>query len=270
MGNWGMGLYSSDTACDVRDEYRNLLKEGMSGAKATRKLIKIFADLIDDKDDGPVFYLALADTSSKMGRLEENIKQKAIEYINSELAGQQTGICIHCISKTKLIDLKQRLEGPQRKPTTVRIPKPIEVPWQAGDVFAYRLEGDFAEQQGFANRFMYFVVIEKQKFIGNLVPVVYFYNICSSSLLKLDDVTECDIIHQFFKPIAYKNDPNRKETYKLMIGMTSLRNIPNRRITHIGRTDHIKKPMTEDEHEFFVLWKNLDKYIIENYQTWGI
>ena len=71
MGNWGIGLYSNDTACDVRDEYRNLLKEGMSGAKATRELIKIFADLIDDKDDGPVLYLALADTSSKILCREE-------------------------------------------------------------------------------------------------------------------------------------------------------------------------------------------------------
>ena len=162
-----------------------------------------------------------------------------------------------------------RLEGPQRKPTTVRAPKSYAIPWTEGDVFAYQLEGDFAEQQGFANKYMYFVVIEKKNFIDNIVPVVYFYNICSCSLLKFEDVLECDIIHQFFIPSAYINDPNRKDLYKLMIGMTSLRNIPNNRITHIGRADHIKKPMTEDEHEYFVLWKNLDKYIIENYQTWG-
>jgi len=81
MGAWGPKLYQDDVAQDVRDEYKELLKIGLSNEEATKKLINDNKGLIDDVDDGPIFWFALADTQWKLGRLLPEVKDKAIQYI---------------------------------------------------------------------------------------------------------------------------------------------------------------------------------------------
>jgi hypothetical protein len=39
MGVWGTGLFSDDTAAEIRDSYQDYLGDGLSGVKATDKLI---------------------------------------------------------------------------------------------------------------------------------------------------------------------------------------------------------------------------------------
>jgi len=81
MGAWGPKFYQDDVAQDVRDEYKELLKIGLSNEEATQKLIKDNHHLINDMDEGPIFWCALADTQWKSGRLLPEVKEKAIQYI---------------------------------------------------------------------------------------------------------------------------------------------------------------------------------------------
>ena len=83
MGAWGIGLYQDDVTCDVRSDYVNRLKVGLSNIDATKDLIELNLDFIEDPDDGPLFWLALADTQWKYGRLLPEIKEIALEYIRS-------------------------------------------------------------------------------------------------------------------------------------------------------------------------------------------
>jgi len=69
MGATGPQLFADDVAMDVRDAYRELLKQGKSGPEATKKLIRDCREEIEDIDDGPVFWLALAATQWQLGRL---------------------------------------------------------------------------------------------------------------------------------------------------------------------------------------------------------
>jgi hypothetical protein len=62
MGTWGFGILDDDQARDVYDRY---VDADASGAHAdadaiVRTLRASFADLIDDPDEGPVFWLAIA------------------------------------------------------------------------------------------------------------------------------------------------------------------------------------------------------------------
>ena len=41
MGTWGTGLYSNDSACDIRGDYIDKLKRGKTNDEATQELIKI-------------------------------------------------------------------------------------------------------------------------------------------------------------------------------------------------------------------------------------
>ena len=82
MGVWGAGIFSDDTAADVRDEYRDCLAEGLGGTAATDKLLILFKDSQDDPDDGPPFWLSLAATQSRCGRLETRVRDRALKIID--------------------------------------------------------------------------------------------------------------------------------------------------------------------------------------------
>lgn len=69
MGTWGAAIFSDDTASDVRDQFRDLIGEGLSTEQATDKLLREYASSLDDPDDGPPFWLGLAVTQWNCGRL---------------------------------------------------------------------------------------------------------------------------------------------------------------------------------------------------------
>jgi len=83
MGSWDPGLFSDDLACDVRDDYRALIEDELDDDAATRQILTSHAELIDDPDDGPVVWLALAVTQSRIGRLDPAVAQRALSVISS-------------------------------------------------------------------------------------------------------------------------------------------------------------------------------------------
>lgn len=40
MGAWGSAIFSDDTAADLRDDWKDLLGEGLSPEEATKKLVE--------------------------------------------------------------------------------------------------------------------------------------------------------------------------------------------------------------------------------------
>src|SRR4051812_21584541 len=81
MGADGPAIFSDDFACDVRDEYRALLEDQVPDAEATRQIIAANPDL--DVDEKPVFWLALAATQWRVGRLEDEVRARALDVIDS-------------------------------------------------------------------------------------------------------------------------------------------------------------------------------------------
>src|SRR5260370_31703835 len=83
MGAWGPGLWSDDTACDVRRTYREALEDGLSDEDATAKVLAEFAAELGDQDTAPVVWLALAVSQHDLGRLAGEIRDRALEVIRS-------------------------------------------------------------------------------------------------------------------------------------------------------------------------------------------
>lgn len=142
MGTWGTGLFSDDTACDVRDEYLELIGDGLSGPEATEQLIEGWRDLLTDPDVAPVFWLVLADTQWRCGRLEDRIRERAIGVIDSEidLARWQADPKLVPRRKAVLSRLKLKLESSQ--PPKKKIPRRFRdhTDWEVGNVVSYRLQ----------------------------------------------------------------------------------------------------------------------------------
>lgn len=82
MGTWGPSLYSDDTTCEVRDEFKAFLEEGMSHEAAAQKIIERFSDLLNDHEIACLVYFALADTLWKHGCLSDEIRLKTIALID--------------------------------------------------------------------------------------------------------------------------------------------------------------------------------------------
>lgn len=140
MGTWGVGIFSDDTAADIRGDWRDLLGDGLATEAATERLLEAWKGSLADADEGPVVWLALAAAQVGTGRLTPRVRMEALAVIDR-------GADLHRWAGSP--DLKKRqavleklrgeLLGPQKAP--VRVPKRrVAVPrFEVGDVVGFRL-----------------------------------------------------------------------------------------------------------------------------------
>jgi hypothetical protein len=137
LGVWGTGLFSDDVACDIRDHYRQLLEDGIEDSAATRLTLDKFQRYLEEPDG--VALIAFAVTQSKVGRLEPDVRDRALAIID---AG--AGLAVweqenpKLLSKRRAVLEKARavLTGPQPARRRLRPPKRELSGLAAGDVLA--------------------------------------------------------------------------------------------------------------------------------------
>ena len=83
MGSWGIELFADDVACDVRDDYRELIEDGVDDDDATAQVLERYGETAADDDDGPVIWLAVAVSQWEIGRLVPQIRARALAVIDS-------------------------------------------------------------------------------------------------------------------------------------------------------------------------------------------
>lgn len=202
MGTWGPKLYQNDVAQDVRDEYKELLKIGLSNEEATKKLINNNKGLIDDVDEGPIFWFALADTQWKLGRLLPEVKEKAIQYIQD---GEHLKTCsdqdqkLSLKRKSALDELMSQLNAQMPEPKKVTPYKYYKNDWNIGDTFAYQLKGDYAKENGLEGRYIIIHKIDdfklKKGIDKDIFPIAYLKLTPDTFLPNtLSDIETCEYI----------------------------------------------------------------------------
>lgn len=144
MGTWGVAIFSDDIASDLRDEYRERLGNGASGPEATEQTLAGYADLLEDSESGLVVWLALAAAQSRVGRLEDPVRDRALQIIDGggDLLRWADDPRLSRKRQAALLKLRAELVGPQRAP--VRIPRPrySEWPFEDGMLLAYHRSDD--------------------------------------------------------------------------------------------------------------------------------
>jgi len=138
MGAWGPGIFSDDTAVDIRSDYRELLEDQVLDDQATRRIIDQYAHL--DDDEAHVLWLALAAAQSQFGRLDDEIKAKALEVIDNGRGlhlWEEAGAKELTRRKAALNKLRDRLMGPQPARKALRRPWRHFTDVRAGDVFSF-------------------------------------------------------------------------------------------------------------------------------------
>jgi len=217
VGAWGPGLYQDDVAEDTKSDCIGFLKEGKTNQEVYDKLIEDNQMIINDMEDGPVFWFALADTQWKLGRLMPYVKEQALKYIDEGtdlLKWEAWGNPFLKHRKKVLDQLKDRLNTPMPQEKKVPLYKYYKCSWNIGDTYAYRLESDYAKLN---NLYGHYLIIHKldsypQK-KGNdfdVFPYVYTKITRSSELPKtLDEINNnCDFVRYM------RNMPGRTFKYR--------------------------------------------------------
>jgi hypothetical protein len=142
MGVWGTGLYCDDTACDVKNDYKDILGEGISEPEATNRLIEEWKNEVSDLDVEPVFWLTLADVQWNLGRLQVRVKQKALLIIDKGTDLSRWISDEKLVKKRKLVleRLKQKLETDQPVERKVKKRHIDSTEWRIGEVYSFSLQ----------------------------------------------------------------------------------------------------------------------------------
>lgn len=166
MGAWGPDIFSDDLAADVREEYIELIGDGMTSKEATVALIQRYKLEANDLDSGgTVFWLSLAKTESDYGRLLDFVKEKALEIINSGADLKELEASPGTIEERKRVleDLKRQLLSPQPLPKNILKKFKDSTGFEVGDIISYRT---------LSNKLVLFRVIGHHEDHGGRAPVV--------------------------------------------------------------------------------------------------
>ena len=142
MGVWGTDLFSDDLACDIRDHYRELVEDGVEDGTATRLTLEKFRAYLGESDGTAL--LAFAVTQSKLGRLEPEIRDRALAVLDrgADLDVWQRDNPKLLPKRRAVLDkARAQLTGPQPARRKLRPPTRVSSGLAAGDVLALALPG---------------------------------------------------------------------------------------------------------------------------------
>lgn len=196
---FGNGFFQNNVTMHTATKYIYLLNILENNEQATNKLIEYNKNIIRDKERAPLFWIALANVQWDYGRLLENVKEKAIQCIESR---EQIGKW-----EKELEDVKKKLNSKQ--PTKKEIEKIIKLKkpnWKKGDILLYQIRNKELKEHKWYNKYVLLHVIEMKKSEIDYLPVdefydeeeiVVLYNWIGNEPIDLNKINELKLI--FFK-----------------------------------------------------------------------
>jgi hypothetical protein len=176
MGTWGAKLYQDDDALDIKDQFEELIRKGETAEHITEKLLNEYDYAMDDIYLAPVFWFALADIQWKWGRLLPSVKEQALAWLDKGddlKRWQEENPKLAVLRKKVLEELKQKLNSPQPAAKKITISRLYRCEWKIGDIFAYKLESDFAKEKGFTDKYLIMQKVDEATWYpGYIIPVV--------------------------------------------------------------------------------------------------
>ena len=203
MGTWGTKLYENDTSLDVKGEFEKLFRSGKTAEEITEQLTESYQSILEDPEEGPLFWFALADTQWKFGVLLPSVKERALSWIEKNSSPprcQGIGAPSEKQWKKTQQQLRDRLLSPQppaKKPVKRRI---YTCQWKLGDVFAYPLESELAKERGLYGRYFLIQKVDEDTWYpGHIVPIVYVKLTSGPELpANVEEYNQCEFVQTWF------------------------------------------------------------------------
>ncbi|PGV67510.1 hypothetical protein COD94_02125 [Bacillus cereus] len=247
MGAWGVAILSDDIAEDIKLLYKDLLANEYSNEEASRIVIEEYKNELDDEET-IVFWLVFPSIQWKLGRLQENVKQEALQIIESgaDLARWEEEPKLQKKREVVLNKLREQLHSPQ--PEAKKVPKRFiaNTSLKAGDAVSYELV---------SGSYIILKVIEIiEEWHGDRYPL---FEICS---LEGEEVPSKEQINQFgLKKRIYED--GKQEMMKLAIYPSGKRDNPTKRMQVVA--ENVKVVLNVGTPYTVMGWKELDNYLHE-------
>ena len=245
MGALGAGLYSDDDACDARERFLDLLGEGHSGPVSTEKVL---AEWEGVSQESTGFWLALAETQWRVGRLEDHVKAKALEIIDTNMDldnWSEDGPKSMKARKSMLDKLRAKLLSPQPPAKKIRRRFKDKCDWPKGEVVSYRLR---------SGKLVLFRLIGVLCCDGSESPVFEFLNWVGEKVPAVESLMglEAKAPGKFpWNPIG-----------QFAITRTRESDFPTDRVQRIGVVlEPSRRPLGPE----FYCWKRLDAHLKEDF-----
>ncbi|MBQ9807659.1 MAG: hypothetical protein IJM55_02200 [Ruminococcus sp.] len=193
MGTWGTGIFQNDVADGVKTTYISKLRLGKSDKEAFEETISENAELLSDNEDTVDFWFALSSVMYDHGRLNEEVRRKAMALLDSDNDLERWDEKEYGKRKNELEKLKAKLcsGSPPRK--KVAVVKRFECQWKKNDIYFAEIKAICdSEKEGF----FVFCVCDTVGFdarikgLGDILPITYLKiapNI-PYDLKKIDDL----------------------------------------------------------------------------------
>jgi hypothetical protein len=273
MGTWGYKLYDDDIAADIKESFDVYLeRDDYDCEKVTQRILAEYKEELDDDDDAPVIWFALADLQWKNGMLLDYVKEKAISYIDSGADLRKWEELPKQCEKRKQIlgDLKTKLlsEQPPRKKKKVK--KAYECTWQIGDTFAYPLLSEEAKYNCLDGRYLILIKVGESFEYGNGTfhksPVFTVKLTKGTDLPKnKDEIDDSEYIIITSRPRDLTNLQSEKiVAFNLTCITTSKRVVP-KDLIYIGNYQDLKEPDKNDDYSFQCVWKFFEMIVLGRY-----
>jgi hypothetical protein len=227
----------------VRDGYADLLGDGLSGPQATERLLREWSSSLNDPDECPVVWLALAATQWKHGRLESRVLQEALNVIDngSDIARWKSSPDYRK-RQAVLENLRAKLLSQQ--PPEKHVAKRFQDfnDWRVGDLVSYRLA---------SGRLIILRVIGHHSDRGGTAPIVEL----------LDWVGQ--EIPDNLQPLGIRKSVGRTPITQLMICRVRPKECPDTRLQRLS----LNLPAAQKPRFYTVtLWRRLDKTLREEFR----
>ena len=297
MGTWGPGLYQNDMSDEIKQSFIDRCKRGHTIEEATEIFIKEYIEELNDEDDAPNFWFALADKQWKYGKLLPKVKENALYHIQNELKNETYNEFDKSEAKKRkkvLEDLREKLNSPMPLEKKISQYKLYKCEWKIGDTYAYPLDADIWKDTDFYGDYLIMQKIGERNWSpGHTIPVVRVKitenkhlptnaeEIESLRYVKFEKgyTMEKEEMEELKGVLPFKEEKMcngkyilSKDIYMIALGNTSKRIIP-KKLIFLGNYEIFREPKHEEKVAFKDLyvyseWKFFDEYIlckIENY-----
>ena len=284
MGAWNTSLYGNDPARDVKGDYVHKLRSGKNDQEAMEAMLVEYERTKDDEDEGPLFWLALADTQWEYGRLTEPVREKALQLlaqgVDQERWSEAGAEKLEAWNETCRA-LGEKLRSPQPPRKRIRPYKLYQCPWALGDVFAYRFSGAYSREKGFAGKYVVFRKVgEDTWWPGHRIPVVRLYRWIGENIPPLDQLAGYGLQEICANATILSLYPDWAGEYSLGLITESAKDIPQENLTYLGNLpgEDLSLPPDELHTESYVDttvgWDGskynrwFEKRVLDKYLSW--
>lgn len=256
-------LFQDDLISEVCIVYSQLVLDRELNESTRSDLLNGYHELFDDIDNGGHYtWIALAYLQFELGIQDEDIKNKALSTIESEL---KLTADTTKLSKRQLQKLKETLLSPPRKEIVFEKPRYFTTKWKIGDVFSLRLNNSKYIDYNLQGRYVLIVNVGYHIcYPKHICPKIVCLNWHGEEpLLDLSLIRELDVL-----PISFFG---RHQIYKIYVDIEDEEQLKKVKLNYIGNIpdlsfpDAVVRDIDDDNHKPFYPAKYLESEMIPIY-----